>query len=138
MTTITVYANSNREPSAKTIEEMSRRGLRFSIVSSQNLASVKAARVTQFPTVSAITAAGRVRWDGHHPDYIQMLADLISDGPIPRGGLSDYETATQVVLTREQALQEVVEHQLSTDEFLADCGDAPLYRGSKVLDWLGY
>lgn len=57
---------------------------------------------------------------------------------IPQGGYDNYEYACEAILTREEALAQVRQHQVSVDEFLQDVGDKPYYRGKEVLDWLGY
>lgn len=50
----------------------------------------------------------------------------------------DLTTAYASWVTRRQALREVRKHFLLIEDFLRDCGDMAEYRGSVVLDWLGY
>lgn len=49
-----------------------------------------------------------------------------------------YEEAREARVTREQARREIEKHGCSWADFLAECGDHPIYRGAVVLDWLGY
>lgn len=90
------------------------------------------------PVVTALVEGGIVAWSGHRPDMIDLLADLLNDGPVPPHGLRDLEAAENTVLTRQQVLDQVEQHQLNPQDFLDECGDAPLYRGAALLDWLGY
>lgn len=90
------------------------------------------------PVIATVVAGDIVAWRGHHPEFIELLADLVSQGPVPGHGLPYRELAEEAVVTRQQALVEVWGHQLDPQEFLKECGDQPLYRGKVLLDWLGY
>ena len=69
---------------------------------------------------------------------IELLADLMDTGPVAADGLRERDAADEAVLTRLQAMQEIRNHQLSAEDFFADCGNQPLYRGRDLLNWLGY
>lgn len=90
------------------------------------------------PVLSVAIENELVAWEGHRADLIELLADLLDTGVVPADGLRDMHDAEGAVLTRLQVIQEIRHHQLSTDEFFADHGNHPLYRGSVVLGWLGY
>lgn len=49
-----------------------------------------------------------------------------------------YEEALDVMVTRREALNEVLEHGLEWSDFLREVGDLPEYKGEQVLAWLGY
>jgi hypothetical protein len=49
-----------------------------------------------------------------------------------------YDEALDVMVTRREALNEVLEHSLEWSDFILDCGDLPEYKGEQVLAWLGY
>lgn len=52
------------------------------------------------------------------------------------------ESAEGVLITKERAILELRKHGIFRDEdfaeFLADCGDRPVYDAGDVLRWLGY
>ncbi len=48
------------------------------------------------------------------------------------------DEARKTMVSARQAMREVHSHGLSWADFVADCGDRDEYRGSVVLDWLGY
>jgi hypothetical protein len=41
-------------------------------------------------------------------------------------------------VTREDARAEILKHDASFTDFLAEIGDKPFYVGEEVLAWLGY
>ena len=50
-----------------------------------------------------------------------------------------YESAENVTITRDRALQEIRNHNLENfEEFFEDLGDKKEYYAQDVLDWLGY
>ena len=49
-----------------------------------------------------------------------------------------YHEAMDVMVTRREAWDEVLDHGLEWCDFVADCGDLPEYAGETVLAWLGY
>lgn len=50
-----------------------------------------------------------------------------------------YESAENVTITRERALQEVRNHNCEDfEEFFEDLGDREYYDAQSVLIWLGY
>ena len=49
-----------------------------------------------------------------------------------------YDEAMSVMVTRKEALNEVLDHGLEWCDFINDCGDLPEYAGEAVLAWLGY
>ena len=57
----------------------------------------------------------------------------------------DYETACEAEVTRAEAKREIEKHAVRAAlgtamwaEFIDDVGNRETYRGSDVLDWLGY
>jgi len=58
----------------------------------------------------------------------------------------DYEDALEALVTRDEARHEIDKHVIPDDDspqatwerFLREVGDKQEYRGSEVLDWLGY
>lgn len=46
--------------------------------------------------------------------------------------------AREAVVSRSQAIAEVLRHHCDHLEFLSECGDKDEYLGSEVLNWLGY
>jgi len=90
------------------------------------------------PVVALVVQGEMVAWTGHRPDLIDLLADLIAYGPVPRSGLGDREQADDAIITRLQAIAQIERHQLKAGEFFAEFGNHPLYRGAPLLDWLGY
>ncbi|MNT99690.1 hypothetical protein D3C72_2426030 [compost metagenome] len=67
-----------------------------------------------------------------------MLAELIAHGPLPRYGFRDITEAGQAILSRMQAMRHIRGHDLQAEDFFADHGKHPLYRGEVLLAWLGY
>ena len=51
---------------------------------------------------------------------------------------TSFNEAMDVTVTRREALNEVLEHELEWCDFINDCGDLPEYAGEAVLAWLGY
>ena len=50
-----------------------------------------------------------------------------------------YESAEDLTITRDRALQELRDHSCEDfGEFIADLGDREEYSAQSVLDWLGY
>jgi len=49
-----------------------------------------------------------------------------------------YEEAVEATVTRSEAMAEIEHHAADWDEFVAEYGDHPTYRGEDVLGWLGY
>ncbi|OZI46956.1 hypothetical protein [Bordetella genomosp. 5] len=129
---ISLYTLPNCEASKLTREAFLRAGIQFSERSAADQSPLEA------PVVSTIVDRRIVAWRGHRADMIELLHALVSEGPVPAHGLSDLEEARHAVLTRHQALVQVEEHGAWPQSFLDECGDHALYRGSVVLDWLGY
>lgn len=50
----------------------------------------------------------------------------------------DYEEAIEATVTRAQAQREIECHGLRFADFVSEVGDRAQYRGSEVLEWLGY
>lgn len=44
----------------------------------------------------------------------------------------------ETIVTKKQALREVLKHGASREAFLKEVGDKPEYKGYEVLLWLGY
>lgn len=53
-----------------------------------------------------------------------------------------YDSAEDLTITQERALQELAKHGITSNEdileFFADVGDQEEYEAQKVLIWLGY
>lgn len=49
-----------------------------------------------------------------------------------------YDEACISPISRARAIEEVNRHHCDVDDFLAEVGDRAEYRGSEVLNWLGY
>jgi len=50
-----------------------------------------------------------------------------------------YESAEDLTITKDQALQELRDHNCEDlEEFFADLGDKQEYNAQSVLIWLGY
>lgn len=90
------------------------------------------------PVIASVVDGHVVSWHGHFPELLELLADLIDEGPVLAHGLLSRDEACNAVLTRQQALEQVEKHYLYPQQFLDECGDQPLYRGVVLMDWLGY
>lgn len=90
------------------------------------------------PVVTFTVESELVVWQGHRPDLLDLLVDLVAHGPLPHHGFRDIADASDSVLSRFQVMQHIRGHQLASEDFFADHGNQPLYRGSVVLGWLGY
>ncbi|WLW63597.1 hypothetical protein RA224_09300 [Achromobacter aegrifaciens] len=129
---VSLYTLSNCAESEQTRQALVNLGISFLQRSAADLSRPAS------PLVAAIVNGHSVAWRGHRPDMIELLADLLELGPVAEGGLADLEQADEAVLTRLQVLGEIDRHQLDHQDFYDDCGDHPLYRGSALLNWLGY
>ncbi len=50
-----------------------------------------------------------------------------------------YESAEDIVITRERALLELARHHCEDiEQFFDDLGDCREYNAQRVLEWLGY
>ncbi|MEE9937498.1 MAG: hypothetical protein PIQ35_27445 [Achromobacter xylosoxidans] len=111
-------------------------------LTSRGIAFTERSAADQSPSVSPVIATvvdgHLVAWHGHYPDLLDLLADLISEGPVQAHGLLTRNEACEAVLTRQQVLAQVEKHYLYPQQFLDECGDHPLYRGAVLMDWLGY
>jgi methyl coenzyme M reductase subunit C len=43
-----------------------------------------------------------------------------------------------LVVTRDEAIEEVKRHQLDTVDLINELGDHPTYKARAVMEWLGY
>ena len=50
----------------------------------------------------------------------------------------NYEQACEYVVTKYEAKEEIEKHFSNFNDFLNDIGDKKTYKGSDVLNWLGY
>lgn len=50
----------------------------------------------------------------------------------------DEEWAREQTVTAAQAKREIEKHSLSFEDFVKECGKRASYKGSTVLNWLGY
>lgn len=55
-------------------------------------------------------------------------------------GYTSYEDAATAEISKEDARREIEKHDSDGgfQQFLKDVGDKPKYKGSEILDWLGY
>ena len=120
-------------------DDLAARGIDFTERSAADFAQALAAKgYDTAPVLAAAIENELVAWQGHRPDMIELLADLFDLGPVSARGLRDRESADEAVVTRIQVMEEIGRHQLNAQEFFADCGNHPLYRGHVLLEWLGY
>tara|TARA_R110002167_G_scaffold87625_2_gene236636 strand:+ start:1435 stop:1599 length:165 start_codon:yes stop_codon:yes gene_type:complete len=52
--------------------------------------------------------------------------------------IDNYEDALEITLTAVQVKREIEKHSLSFNDFINEVGDKESYKGSEVLNWLGY
>ncbi|ARP82930.1 hypothetical protein CAL12_20330 [Bordetella genomosp. 8] len=136
---IALYTTAACDECDKTKAALVARGIRFTERSAAEHQCALVAKGFDGPPVIAFSVESElVAWQGYRQDLIDLLADLIEYGPLPRHGFRDLCDARDAVLTRFQAMQHIRGHQLDADEFFADHGKHPLYRGAVLLDWLGY
>ncbi|MCH1986481.1 hypothetical protein L7Q78_05845 [Achromobacter xylosoxidans] len=115
------------------------RGIKFTLRSATEYAAALSVKGFSSAPVLTVTVENElIAWEGHRPELIEMLADLMDTGPVGAHGLRDRDAAEDAVLTRFQIMQEIRDHQLSAEGFFADHGNLPLYRGRDLLNWLGY
>ena len=48
------------------------------------------------------------------------------------------EEARSTMLTGRQVAIEIRDHNLDPNDFFSECGSKSAYKGSEVLNWLGY
>lgn len=114
-------------------------GIKFTLRSAKEYAAALSAKgFCSAPVLTVAVESELIAWEGHRPELIEMLADLMDTGPVAAHGLSERDAAEEAVLTRFQVMQEISDHQLSAEGFFADHGNHPLYRGRDLLNWLGY
>ncbi|AZS77386.1 MAG: hypothetical protein E2591_30455 [Achromobacter sp.] len=119
--------------------DLAERGIEFCECSAAHFAQALSAKGYDSAPVLAVAIENElVAWQGHRPDMIELLADLFDLGTVSAEGLRDRGSADEAVLTRIQVMEEIGRHQLNAQEFFADCGNHPLYRGRVLLEWLGY
>lgn len=49
-----------------------------------------------------------------------------------------FDESMESIVTRKEAMREVRMHSCDWADFVAECGDADIYLGSVILNWLGY
>lgn len=136
---ISLYTQPNCAASNLTREAFQRAVFPFSERSAMDYAPALAREgFDSAPVVTVAVENELVAWEGHRPDLLELLADLMDTGPVAADGLRDRDAADEAVLTRLQTMQEIRDHQLNAEDFFADCGNEPLYRGRDLLNWLGY
>lgn len=52
--------------------------------------------------------------------------------------LTSEEEAREATISRQEAMFEIADHSLMWADFIEECGDKSEYKGSVILDWLGY
>lgn len=129
---ISLYTLSNCIEADETRAALAAHGLTFTERSAEDHSPPTS------PVVALVVQGEVVAWTGHRPDLIDLLADLLDYGPVPRGGLADREQADDAILTRMQTIAQIEQHHLNVGDFFAEFGNQPLYRGALVLAWLGY
>ncbi|CAO3958582.1 hypothetical protein [Achromobacter mucicolens] len=136
---IVLYTVLGGAECALTKAALAQRGLQYAERSAMDYAPALARKGLDFaPVVTVAIENELIAWTGHRPDLIELLADLLDTGLVDADGLRERDAAEEAVLTRFQVVQEIGGHQLSADDFFADNGDHPLYRGRDLLNWLGY
>lgn len=136
---ITLYITPECAQCELTKAALADRGIGFTARSAAEYAHVLAEKGYDTAPVLAVAIENElVAWQGHRPDMIELLADLFDLGPVSARGLRERESADEAVVTRIQVMEEIGRHQLNAQEFFADCGNHPLYRGHVLLEWLGY
>ena len=136
---ISLYTLPNCEASELTRAAFLRAGIPFTERSAMDYAPALARKgFDSAPVVTVAVENELVAWEGHRPDLIELLADLMDTGPVAADGLRERDAADEAVLTRLQVMQEIRDHQLSAEDFFAEHGNHPLYRGRDLLNWLGY
>ncbi len=64
---------------------------------------------------------------------------IFPTNPITFIEMDYYESAEDIIITRERALQEIRKHHLENfEEFFEDLGNKKEYLAQDVLVWLGY
>ncbi|WP_313065138.1 hypothetical protein [Achromobacter animicus] len=136
---IVLYTVLGGAECALTKAALTQRGLQYGERSAMDYGTALARRGFDFaPVVTVAVENEFVAWTGHRPDLIELLADLLETGVLDADGLRDRETAEEAVLTRLQVVLQLRDHQANAQDFFADHGDQPLYRGRDLLNWLGY
>jgi glutaredoxin len=136
---VTLYTSPECAQCALTKAALADCGIAFTERSAADYAQALAAKGYDTAPVLAVSMENElIAWHGHRPDMIELLADLFDLGPVSARGLRDRESADEAVVTRIQVMEEIGRHQLNAQEFFADCGNHPLYRGHVLLEWLGY
>ncbi|OZI62132.1 hypothetical protein [Bordetella genomosp. 11] len=136
---IAVYTTAACDECDKTKGALVARGIRFTErCATEHQRALVANGFASPPVIAFSVESELVAWQGYRQDMIDLLADLIEYGPLPRHGFRDLCDARDAVLTRFQAMQHIRGHQLDAEEFFTDHGKHPLYRGAVLLDWLGY
>ena len=136
---IVIYTVLGGAECALTKAALAQRGLQYAERSAMDYAPALARKGFDFaPVVTVAIENELLAWTGHRPDLIELLADLMDTGLVDADGLRDRDTAEEAVLTRFQVVLELRDHQANAQEFFAEHGDQPLYRGRDLLNWLGY
>lgn len=136
---VTLYTTPSCQPCRIAKRAMESRGIVFKTAdAAEHVDSLRTMGFAMAPVTVVHVASDTSAWQGFRPDFIELLAELVELGPMPRCGLSDYETACAAILTQAHVRYELARHGASAQEFYAAHGDHPLYRGAVLLDWLGY
>ena len=136
---VCVYVDHSDMHSRLTLASLKQHGVELQTISVKEYpATAEAAGVTTTPCVMVQAHGANFQWVGYRPDLAALLSDFIADGPVPAHGLTDSDQAEAAVLTLAQVEKFIASHHVFPDEFYAENGKNPLYRGSTVLAWLGY
>jgi hypothetical protein len=136
---VTLYTTPSCQPCRIAKRAMENRGIVFTTVDATDYADgLRSLGFSIAPVTVVQVARDTSAWQGFRPDCIELLAELAEVGPMPRCGLSDYETARAAILTLAHVRYELARHGANAQEFYVVHGQHPLYRGAVLLDWLGY
>ncbi|KRA01284.1 hypothetical protein [Achromobacter sp. Root565] len=136
---IVLYTVLGGAECALTKAALAQRGLQYAERSAMDYAPALARKGYDFaPVVTVAVENELIAWTGHRPDLIELLADLLDTGLVDADGLRERDAAEEAVLTRFQVVLQLRDHQANAQEFFAEHGDQPLYRGRDLLNWLGY
>ncbi|WP_217618851.1 hypothetical protein [Achromobacter sp. GbtcB20] len=136
---IVLYTVLGGAECALTKAALAQRGLQYAERSAMDYAPALARKGYDLaPVVTVAVENELIAWTGHRPDLIELLADLLDTGLVDADGLRERDAAEEAVLTRFQVVLQLRDHQANAQDFFAEHGDQPLYRGRDLLNWLGY
>jgi hypothetical protein len=84
------------------------------------------------PLVTIAVKGEMVVWNGHRPDFLVLLKELVRGGD-SIDGFRRTRSRSRVV-TRLQAISQVGRRRMSLAQFFARCGNQPLYRREMIRE----